>query len=103
MTKGGSFCLNSSGRVRISLQRQSRSCATSKTRDIAMWDWLSRNRDWVFSGVGVAVVAGVIAFVRGQKGGHRQHQQSGAHSRNIQAGGDIRVNDSTDNNKNAGR
>jgi hypothetical protein len=30
----------------------------------ALFDWLQRNKEWVFSGAGVTVVVGVIALLR---------------------------------------
>jgi hypothetical protein len=57
-----------------------------------MMDWLWINRQWVFSGVGVAVVAGVIGlFWRRRSTGFVQKERSGSHSTNIQAGRDIHI------------
>jgi hypothetical protein len=58
-----------------------------------MFDWLWKNKEWVFSGVGVAVIAGLVAWLRSskQKIALKQTQRSGAHSTNLQAGGDINV------------
>ena len=54
-----------------------------------MLDWVWRNKEWVFSGIGVAVVLGIIGWIRGKSGG--QVQRSGKNSTNIQAGGDIKI------------
>lgn len=55
--------------------------------------WLDRNKQWVFSGTGVAVLSAIIAIVRWlirrRAATPQQAQQSGAGSQNIQAGRDI--------------
>jgi hypothetical protein len=55
-------------------------------------DWIWQNKEWVFSGVGVAIVAGVIAWFR-RSPGSGQSQRSGKNSVNIQAGRDINLGD----------
>src|SRR5690242_20699 len=58
-------------------------------------NWLDKNKTWVFSGIGVAVVGASVAFVRWLPGRHaarrEQIQLSGADSRNVQVGGNINV------------
>jgi hypothetical protein len=53
--------------------------------------WVIDNKEWIFGGVGVAVVTGVIALLRRRQNGVTQKQTSGANSTNVQAGRDINV------------
>jgi membrane protein implicated in regulation of membrane protease activity len=54
--------------------------------------WLWGNKEWLFSGAGIAVISAVIALVW-RRGASRQSQTSGANSTNIQAGRDVSVRD----------
>jgi hypothetical protein len=55
-------------------------------------DWVLRNREWLFSGVGVVLALGIIRrIVRRKKPEPSQQQTAGFSSRNIQAGGDINI------------
>jgi hypothetical protein len=58
-----------------------------------MLDWLIANKEWVFSGVGVAALAGLVGLLyrraRSAAPGLEQHAAGG--SRNLQAGRDINV------------
>jgi hypothetical protein len=55
-----------------------------------MLDWLWRNKEWVFSGVGVALVGAVIALILKRQRGATMHQRStGAHSPTIQIAGNV--------------
>jgi hypothetical protein len=59
-----------------------------------MFDWLWKNREWVFSGVGVAAVVGIVAWFRnkGRSGSRiKQSQRSGHNATNIQSGRDINI------------
>lgn len=53
-------------------------------------DWLWSNREWVFSGVGVAVASGLIAWVLRRRTHrsvrYKQKQSGGTKSTNIQIG-----------------
>jgi hypothetical protein len=53
--------------------------------------WVIDNKEWIFGGIGVAVVTGVIALLRRRQNGVTQKQTSGANSTNVQAGRDINV------------
>jgi len=54
--------------------------------------WLSQNRTWVFSGIGVAVPIAIVGWLLSRGRAKRsQGQQSGAGSSNLQAGRDINV------------
>jgi hypothetical protein len=58
-----------------------------------MLRWLYENRVWVFSGCGVAIVAGIISWIRSRRGPRdpvlKQSQTAGSNSRMYQAGRDI--------------
>ena len=57
-----------------------------------MVDWILNNRQWVFSGIGVAVLVGVVGWLRSRgKAGLVQKQRSGSNSANLQAGGNISI------------
>jgi hypothetical protein len=55
-------------------------------------NWILRNKEWLFSGIGVALLTLVVAFVRRRRGdtGRLQHQVV-AGSQNMQAGHDINI------------
>jgi hypothetical protein len=60
-----------------------------------MFDWIWNNRQWVFSGVGVALVTAIAYTLRRYlsptDGPRQQSQASGAHSVNVQAGRDVTI------------
>ena len=62
-----------------------------------MSGWLWSNREWVFSGIGVFVLGGVVWIVRRvlsrASATKVQTQRSGHGSTNIQAGRDITIGD----------
>jgi hypothetical protein len=55
-------------------------------------NWVENNKQWLFSGVGIAVFAGIIKsfFFRNKP---TQVQKSGKDSISIQAGGDVHIGD----------
>lgn len=61
------------------------------------WGWLSANREWVFSGIGVVVLSGIIALARlhasrpSSNTRILQKQKSGSNSTNIQLAGDVTI------------
>jgi hypothetical protein len=57
-------------------------------------DWVFNNKEWVFSGVGVAIAAALWPIFFKKK--PTQQQTSGHSSTNYQAGGDINVNNKND-------
>jgi hypothetical protein len=57
-----------------------------------MVEWLVKNREWVFSGIGVLAVASFLKWWWPRRKRGTQMQSSGAHSTNLQAGGDISIN-----------
>jgi len=57
----------------------------------AAWRWVLENKEWVFSGAGVAVVAALVALLKRrprQGAGVSQKQQTGDGCINTQVGGD---------------
>ncbi|MCR9942007.1 hypothetical protein [Vibrio owensii] len=62
-----------------------------------LWQLLLENYEWVFSGIGVAVLGAVIAIRRSNTGNSlSQSQKSGANSTNIQAGGNVEFTQKND-------
>lgn len=53
--------------------------------------WLIDNKEWIFSGIGVFALSLIIGLIFRKKNSINQHQKSGAHSRNYQAGGDMKI------------
>lgn len=53
-------------------------------------DWVLANKKWLFSGVGIVLIAGIINLLR-KRGSASQKLRSGAGSQNLQAGGDIKI------------
>lgn len=56
----------------------------------AVLDWFWRNKEWIFSGIGVAILVAIIGWIRGKPSGG-QSQRSGKNSTNIQSGRDINI------------
>jgi hypothetical protein len=61
-----------------------------------MVDWFWKTKEWVFSGIGVFVLGGVVWMVRrllarSTPPSVKQTQRSGDDSTNIQAGRDIKI------------
>jgi hypothetical protein len=53
--------------------------------------WILESKEWIFSGMGVAIISGVIALIWRRRGGVNQNQTSGANSTNIQAARDVNL------------
>lgn len=50
-------------------------------------DWLSQNYEWVFGGIGVAAIAGLIGFFQKKTSvSIKQKQKAGDNSTNLQIG-----------------
>jgi hypothetical protein len=63
-------------------------------------EWLEKNKEWIFSGIGVAIIGWIGAWIflrqKPEKGGNKkQSQRSGSNSINIQAGDNIHLGDKT--------
>lgn len=56
-----------------------------------MIDWILINKEWIFSGVGATVFAGIVAWIFRRPTSPSQSQSSGNNSINIQAGKDIDI------------
>lgn len=54
-------------------------------------DWIMRNKDWLFSGIAVAIPLAIIGWVFNAKG-KKQVQISGNNSTNIQVAKNITFN-----------
>lgn len=60
-------------------------------------DLIIENKEWIFSGVGVFALSGIIAlFVRLSKRRPTQVQKSGHFSNNLQSGRDISIKNEND-------
>ncbi|MGS0724993.1 hypothetical protein ACVBKF_02305 [Shewanella sp. 0m-11] len=55
----------------------------------SLWQLLVEHYQWVFSGAGIALLGGIIAFFKKKTSGITQKQKSGSNSVNIQAGGNV--------------
>ena len=52
-------------------------------------EWLAENKDWLFSGVAIALPLAIVGwFISSRK--NRQSQKGGDNSTNIQVGGDFK-------------
>ena len=59
-------------------------------------DWIMANKEWLFSGLLVAVPIALMGWIFARRGRHRsQVQRSGDSSVNIQAAGNIRMGGGT--------
>jgi hypothetical protein len=60
-------------------------------------EWLSENKEWVFSGIGVVAITLLISFIiwtikkKNTASGIIQNQTSGDNSMNYQSGRDIHI------------
>jgi len=54
--------------------------------------WAIDNKEWIFSGIGVAAIGWLFALFRRRQNGLSQRQRSGANSTNLQSGRDINLN-----------
>lgn len=59
-------------------------------------EWIINNKEWLFSGFAIALPLGVIGWFISSKR-HKQIQKAGNDSTNIQVGGNINVNERSDN------
>ena len=84
----------------LSLLRSDRQIASLSRRytsflgAVHMFRWLVANREWIFSGVGVAVIGSFVGWLvhRDRAIRSNQTQHGGVDSLNLQAGRDITVN-----------
>lgn len=57
-----------------------------------MLEWISNNKEWVFSGVGLFIISTLVALFKKQKN-DKQIQKVRDNSTAIQVGGDFKVGD----------
>lgn len=58
-------------------------------------NWLSVNKSWIFEGIGVVVILGVVRFFWKKKNGNQAEptiSNTAVGNKNIQAGGDVNIN-----------
>lgn len=62
----------------------------------SLFEWLRLNSEWVFSGIGVAIIFGILKWLKSKNGNPTtQSQKSGKNSLNIQAGQDVNIGNKT--------
>ena len=59
-------------------------------------DWVLENKDWLFSGIAIAIPIAIIGWLISSKS-NRQVQKGGKNSTNIQVGGNLNVHNKKDN------
>lgn len=58
-------------------------------------DWIIKNKDWLFSGVAVAIPMALIGWYFSTRG-NKQSQKGGDNSTNIQVGGNLNMRGNKD-------
>ena len=58
-------------------------------------DWIIKNKDWLFSGVAVAIPIALIGWYFSTRG-NKQSQKGGDNSTNIQVGGNLNMRGNKD-------
>jgi len=53
-------------------------------------NWIIENKDWLFSGVAIAVPLAIVGWFIAKRG-HKQVQKGGKNSTNIQVGGSLNI------------
>jgi len=62
-----------------------------------MWNWLITNKEWVFSGIGVAVLTVLFSLFKSKRDKRiNQKQIAGDNSINIQIGENVKISKSGD-------
>jgi len=59
-------------------------------------DWIIANKEWLFSGIAIAVPLAIIGWLAASKK-TKQIQKGGKKSTNIQVGGNVNINSRNDN------
>jgi membrane protein implicated in regulation of membrane protease activity len=71
---------------------------------MAIINWLSSNKEWIFSGIGVAVISTIVAlFFRRYQIKKKQIQKSGNNSINIQVGGNLNLSSKESKDERSGK
>jgi hypothetical protein len=60
-------------------------------------DWIVANKEWLFSGLLVAVPIALLGWLIGSRRKRSQTQKAGDHSVNIQVGGNVDVDEASRN------
>lgn len=55
-------------------------------------DWIIQNKEWLFSGIAIALPLALIGWLIKSRLTKKQIQKSGKNSTNIQVGGNININ-----------
>jgi hypothetical protein len=55
-------------------------------------DWIIQNKEWLFSGIAVAIPIAIIGWLLKSRSSKKLIQKSGDDSNNIQIGGSININ-----------
>lgn len=53
-------------------------------------EWIIENKDWLFSGIAIAVPLAIIGWIISSRG-NKQVQKGGKNSTNIQVGGNLKI------------
>ena len=54
-------------------------------------NWLNSNKEWIFSGIGVAIISVVVTLFFKRSHSKKQIQKSGNNSINIQVGDNLNI------------
>lgn len=66
-------------------------------------NWISNNKEWIFSGAGIAIIGLIGRFIyKGTQASSSQNIKSGKNSTNIQVGRDMNISNGSKND-NAGQ
>lgn len=55
-------------------------------------EWILKNKEWLFSGIAIAIPLAIIGWVFISQG-NKQVQKGGNNSTNIQVGGNLKIDD----------
>ncbi|MBJ8085070.1 hypothetical protein JDS82_28565 [Bacillus cereus group sp. N14] len=58
-------------------------------------DYIISNKDWIFSGIGIFIISGIISFIRKKSSIEQENSKHQSGNNNIQADGDVTVNHTT--------
>ncbi len=58
-------------------------------------NWLIENKQWIFSGVGIAIPLAIVSWVFSSRSS-KQKQKGGSNSTNIQIGGNLTIHERKD-------
>lgn len=64
--------------------------------------WVLENKEWIFSGIGVAAIGWLFLLFKRRQNGLSQRQRSGDNSTNLHSGRDINLNRGRPGNRDEG-